>query len=232
MQDALATVAPSDIDAIRGTQAYQGLLADCREIVNSARVAVLEYMWHLGERISKDIDPADERSQHQINLALEQDLSIDRTTLVRAIQTYQRFRLPEICDGSSQLITWGKLRMLLPLPDMLFDQIWKRIISGELRTDEQVRFAILALKADLGLDRPALGEPRYQLELELGGMDANKPLRVLWGKATPIDRIHLATELMGKAQLDKADRGAALKALQYARQRIEGIERRLGGASR
>lgn len=230
---ALAVAEESSVEAVRNTQAYQALLADCREITQRAERSVIEGFWRLGERVCRDLPPNREESYgKQIILALEGDLATDRTTLWRAVQVYETYTLDKILDNVSRMFTWRKLRMLLALPEALRHQIEALIESGKLRTDDQVRLAILDLKHTFGLDRPALGEPRYQLELELGDIDANRPLRVIWGKTSPINRIHLLIELMGKAQLDQADRGQALKSLSYARERIGALERRLGGGAR
>ena len=232
---ALAVPAAQGLSDLTTSPQYQELLEDCREICNSARVAVLEHMWRLGERIARDLPEGRSREDtygKQIILGLERDLAVDRTTLIRAVQTYQRFGLPEIGDGSSPILTWGKLRMLLPLEDALFQQIWKRILSGELRTDDDVHKAIQALKLDLGmLPANASANPRYQLELDID-FNTDTPFRVSWGKAEPLTRAALVADLVPRMGIEQAPRPEALRMMAALRKNLDQLDRKLnrGGA--
>lgn len=224
----LAPVTDSDVTA---SESYQQLLADCHEICNAARVSVLQHMWELGQRISREFAPDDESSYgRKIILSLEQDLAIDRTTLIRARQTYQRFKPGEIGDGSSPMLTWGKLRMVLALPDPMFHAIMKRIRSGELRTDDQVRLAILDLKEAAG-ETKALPARAARYQLQLAGFDEEllrKPLSTIWNKHDPLHRAMLLTALIPTLDLDREDRPQALEVIGAMRRQLDEYEEGLG----
>lgn len=226
----LAVPAAAEIAA---SPQYQELLADCREITERTERNLVEGFWHLGERIAKDLpDSREETYGKQIIRALERDLSIDRTTLVRAVQVYRTWSLPEIGDTCVTNLTWRKIRMLVALDEPLRKQIEARILSGELRTDDDVHKAIQALKSDLGmLPANASGTPRYQLELDID-FDTDTPLRVSWGKSEPLKRAALMLDLMPRMGLETVDRPDALRMVTALRKRLDQLERRLnkGGA--
>jgi len=226
-----AELVPVSDGDIAETEQYQALLADCREITEGARIAVLKYMWLLGERINRDY-PADDEGTYgrKITEALERDLVIDRTTLIRARQTYQRFPKNEIGDGSSPMLTWGKLRMLLPLEEPFFSQIKQRIYAGELRTDEDVRRAIDRLLDDAG-KRKALPSGSARHQLHLAGFDeeiVRKPLSTLWNKFDSVGRAMLVTALIPSLGLDDADRPQALELIRAMRRQVDEVETHLG----
>jgi len=227
----LALPAAADIAA---SPQYQELLADCREISERTERNLVEGFWHLGERIAQDLPESREETYgKQIMLALERDLAIDRTTLVRAVQVYRTWALPEIGDTCVTNLTWRKIRMLVALDEPLRKQIEDRIRSGELRTDDDVHKAIQALKFDLGmLPANASGTPRYQLELDLD-IDTNKPLRVLWGKADPAEQTHLVANLIAKINPAGIGRRDALQAMKLLERSVAILRRRLdaGGDS-
>jgi len=224
----LAKVEPTEIAL---SPAYRKLLADCQDICESIRRSTIEHFWRLGERIHREI-PEDREDHYReaIILSLERDLQIDRTTLWRAIQVYQTYDLPDILDTVSRMLTWRKIRMLLPLPDAQRKQIEERIRSGELRTDNDVRLAIYELKRALGELPPSpLGDAEPDL-LGVKGIKADK-LRVLWWRATPIGRALVIRALIPEMDLDRAERKEALGAIQAIRQQLDEYEKRLGVAT-
>jgi len=221
-------VAVSDGD-IAQSQQYQQLLADCREIQESARRSALDHYWRLGQAIDKAA-PQEQRDEWGANVIpqLEADLAIDRTTLWRSVQLYEQFNQASLLAHGQ--LTWGKLRLLLPIPPELRAQILPRIESGELRTVDDVRRAITFLKQDLGmLPPPPARAARNQLTL--AGFDEDvveKPLGTLWNKFDPIGRTMLVTALIPSLGLDGADRPQALELLRAMRRQVDEVEAHLG----
>lgn len=228
MADAgLATVTADDLAS---SPQYQSLLADCHEICERIRRNLLLDYWDLGQRIHRALpETHEERYGQELILSLEKDLVVDRTTLWRAVKFYRTHTRPEIVAAgeNARLLTWSKVRMLLPLPDDLRLQIEERIRSGELRTDDDVRQAINLLKSDLGLlPGPAIGEVEPEL-FGVKGVSADK-LRSLWRRAEPLDRCLLVRAMIPEMELEKADRREALAAIRATREQLDDYEQRLG----
>ncbi len=214
---------------IAQTEQYQQLLADCREIQESARRSALDHYWRLGQAINKTA-PREKREEWgaSVIVQLEADLSIDRGTLVRCAQLHEQFDQATLVAHGQ--LTWGKLRLLLPIPAELQAKILPRIESGELRTVDDVRRAITFLKQDLGmLPPPPARAARNQLSL--AGFDEDvveKPLSTLWNKFDPIGRTMLLTALIPSLGLDEADRPQALELLRAMRRQVDEVEAKLG----
>ena len=224
-ETALAKAEPSDIAE---SPQYQQLLADCREIWESARRSVIEHMWRLGERIDKELPTSHEGRYGQgIILALERDGIGDRTKLWGAVKVYRTYDQASILDGSSSMLTWYKLRALVALPDDLRLQIEERIRSGELRTDDDVRAAINLLKQGAGL-LPAspLGDAQHAL-FEIKGLHAGT-IEKIWRRADPIGRGLTLRLLIPHLGLEKVDRKDAVATMSAIRQQLEEYERQLG----
>jgi len=224
----LAPVADGDITA---SQSYQELLTDCQEIREQGRRNLIAHFWTLGERIAKEL-PADheDRYGHAIILGLEQDLPMDRTTLWRAVKLYQTYDQASILDTRSTMLTWRKLRMLLPLPDEMRKMIEDRIYSGELRTDEDVRMAIQMLKQDMGLLPPPPARSARN-QFILAGFDEDlirKPLSTIWNKQDPVHRAMLLTALIPTLELDQEERPQALEVIGAMRRQLNDYEKGLG----
>ena len=226
MTSELVPVADGDIAQ---TEQYKALLADCREIQESARRSALDHYWRLGEAIDKAA-PQEQREEWGASVIpqLEADLTIDRTTLWRSVQLYEQFNQPSLL--AARRLTWGKLRLVLPIPRELQAQILPRIESGELRTEDDVRRAITFLKQDLGmLPPPPARSVRNQLHL--AGFDEDivrKPLSTLWNKFNSVGRAMLVTALIPSLGLDDADRPQALELLRAMRRQVDEVEAHLG----
>ena len=125
------------------------------------------------------------------------------------------------------MLTWRKLRMLLPLPDEMRKQIEERIYSGELRTDDDVRAAISLAKRDAGqLPASPLGDAQPDL-FGIKGLKADT-IEKIWRRVDPISRgltLRLLIPHLGLEQVDRKDAVATMKAI---RQQFEDYERRLG----
>jgi len=120
--------------------------------------------------------------------------------------------------------------MLLPLAPDQRDSLLKRILAGELRTDEQVRLAILDLKEAAG-DRKALPSHAARDQLHLAGFGdevVTKPLSTVWNKLQPTGRAMFVTSLVPALGLEEADRPEALDLLGALRRQVDDYERRLG----
>ena len=223
MAIALARV---DEGAIRPTREYQSLLADCREIRERGRQSLLMHYWELGERIAQELpEEREDRYGQGIILALEQDLAADRKTLWRAVQLYRTYSNQALSPhgDNAWLLTWSKVRMLLPLPEEMRKEIQQRILSGELRTDDQVRLAIHEGKQVRGLLPPSpLGEAEPDI-LGVKGINGDK-LRTLWRRASFRDRAVLARALLKEMDWAHVARAEALFALRLIGQTIEECE--------
>jgi len=224
--DKLVPVGDGDIAQ---TEQYKALLADCREIQESARRSALDHYWRLGEAIDKAA-PREQREEWGASIIpqLEADLAIDRCTLVRCVQLYEQFNQASLV--AARQLTWGKLRLLLPISRLLQAQILPRIESGELRTEDDVRRAITFLKQDLGmLPPPPARNARHQLHL--AGFDeeiVRKPLQTTWNKLDPFGRTMFVTALIPSLGLDGADRPQALELLRAMRRQVDEVEKHLG----
>jgi len=222
----LVPVADGDIAQ---TEQYKALLADCREIQESARRSALDHYWRLGEAIDKAA-PREQREEWGASVIpqLEADLAIDRTTLIRSVQLYEQFNQATL--GAHGQLTWGKLRLLLPISRELQAQILPRIESGELRTVDDVRREITFLKQDLGmLPPPPARNVRHQLHL--AGFDEDivrKPLQTTWNRLDPFGRTMFVTALIPSLGLDDADRPQALELLRAMRRQVDEVEAHLG----
>ena len=206
-----APLAEVSADDLAASPQYQSLLADCREIWDSARRSAIEHMWRLGQRIDKAL-PANHEGRYGqgIILALERDGIGDRTKLWRAVQVYRTWDQASIFAKVASMLTCRKLEMLVALPDELRLQMEERIRSGELRTDDDVRRAIGLLKSDLGLlPPPSLPREQFLLDLDI---DPRKPLQTTWNRSDPIKRVALLARLVPWLELDQIDRKDALAA--------------------
>ena len=217
--------------ALASSQHYQAVLQKCRAITESARVSAVTHYWQLGEVISKAA-PREERAEYgaKLILQLECDLAVDRTTLIRSVQLYEQFDLPQLEIGARGHLSWRKLRLLLPLSSEMRDSILKRIRSGELRTDDQVRLAILDLREAAG-ETKALPARTARHQLQLAGFDEDivrKPLSTIWNKHDPLTRVRLITALIPSLDLDQAERPEALETLGAMRRQLDAYEERLG----
>jgi hypothetical protein len=224
---ATTEIVPVSDDELRASPHYQRLLASCLTICEKARISVLHYMWKLGERIRSACPlDRDETYGKQIILNLERDLAIDRTTLIRARQTYDKFHLEDIGDGSSPMLTWGKLRMLLPLEDAEMHYFLDRIRSGELRTDDDLRTAIALYEVENGTRPPSpLGDAAPGI-FGIKGLHAEK-LQTLWRRAAPPDRAAVVAVLIPHLGLDHCDRTSALKGIREIESALAEYKKRI-----
>lgn len=185
------------------------LVQQCRGISESLRISVIEHYWRLGEAIY-NARPEDDQEQWtaRATLALERELGIDRTTIWRSQKLFETFQLSDIVASGQR--TWGKLRLLLAISEVLRTEILARIDSGELRTTDAVRDAIRSLHIQIG-QRPApLLRPD---QLELFGVPHLTVERFSrgWSKAPPSQRAAaLRSILIPQLGLEGMDRKAAL----------------------
>lgn len=226
-------IVPAADAELSSSPKYRKLLADCQEICESGRRSTLLHYWALGERISRELPESHEdRYGAQIIVQLEKDLRIaDRTTLTRAVQLYRAYTKRAFVPHGTHayLLTWSKMKMLLPLPEDLRKRIERQILSGKLRTDDDVRSAIEEAKRKLGLlPPPVMGDADPDV-LGVKGVKAGQ-LRTLWRRATPLDRALLVRALIPELELDRIERQDALGALRAMRQQLDDYEERLGEA--
>ena len=226
MSDAIVPVADA---SIAETAEYQHLVDKCRGICESARWSLIEHYWQLGEAIST-LAPRELRARWGAGLMkrLQYDLGIDTTTLDRCVVLYETRTLSEL--GDARHLTWGKLRLLLPLPPEQRAEIEARILAGDLRTDEDVRNAIRELRRQLGLLPPA--DP-FDVEPSLFGIDGLKKQHVevlgrFWRDTPPPKRAEVLSELIPHLGLERLDRPEAIKTIRQLRRRLDSYERRLG----
>ncbi len=213
----------SDEAQITQTPEYGELLAKCQEICDGARQSLLRYMWALGQEISKHLSSRrDENYGKAVVIALEKDLAIDRTTLWRAVKAFEAFPLEQIV--AARQLSWSKLKMLLPLPAEIRDRVMEQIRAGDLRTDDDVRYAILEEKRGM-LPPPPTDEVRGRLE-GLSKRDFTA-LDRLWRRAEPPQRAVLVKTLIPKLDLDKAPREEAIAALNDIERSLESYRQQI-----
>jgi hypothetical protein len=224
--EASAQIMPvADADITR-SQAYQESLARCREICESLRRDLVEHYWNLGQEISACLGAGREEWGARI-ISLEADLGIDRATLWRAVQLYQTFRLADLTRPGR--LTWGKLRLLLPISPDLRAEILAQIESGDLRTTDDVRIAIIRLRQQRGeLLAPAAREDQLAL-FGLHGITAERIAKA-WTHAQPQQRAALMRSIfIPSLGLEEMPRKQALSEIRELKKDLEAYERRLSG---
>ena len=209
----------------------------CREISESLRQSTVEHYWLLGQTISEALAPgeASEETRKEwgarVILALESALGVDRTTLWRAVQCFQCFRQDHLVSDTR--LSWRKVRLLLPLPEDQRREILDLIYAGKLRTEDDVRVAIINLRHRLGLSPPPpLGDAQPTL-FGIAGLHLNT-LNTIWRRTNPIERGLVVRELIPHLELERAERKDALGTLRAIRQKLDEYEKQInaGGKGR
>jgi hypothetical protein len=175
---------------------YEALRDICILLIARGRQEFLRIMWDVGREIVAIIGVERQEYGAQVVHRLANDLGMDHTNIKRAIDFYKTYPLEVIGAGSATVqgaksspdtanlaraLTWEKVKMLLPLPPELRQEMEKRLASGEIRTDEALRTAILDRKMELGLIDTDITQPR-QLGLTGGAFEK---MRVLVRRVGP-----------------------------------------------
>ena len=178
----------------------------------------------LGKAIETYLGAGREQYGAKVIIALEGDLGIDRTSLIRASQLYRAFTLKEI--GAARHLSWSKLKMLLPLPAEIRDQVMEQIRAGELRTDDDVRYAILEEKRRRGMLPPP---PTEDVRGRVEGLSKRDftALDRLWRRAQPPQRAVLVKTLIPKLELESAPRDEAIAALNDIERSLEAYRQQI-----
>lgn len=133
---------------------YEKLRDRCAEIITHAECCFISSVWELGQAIVTDLGAERQEYGAQVVHQLAADLGMDHTNVYRAIQLYETYPKNIFAPGRQSLgriLTWKKAKMLLPLDPKLRAEMEKKLASGAIRTDEQLRLAILERKQELGL---------------------------------------------------------------------------------
>lgn len=157
---------------------YEALRDRCVDILIEAEQNFLQSMWSLGQVVIEAVGEGRPEYGAQVVHRLAADLGVDHTHVYRAIQLYETYPKSKIFDTRSTIraLTWRKVRMLLPLPPSLRAEMEKRLASGELRTDEELRTAIYQRKVELGMVDMDYTPPAH---LGVKGVDAEKARTLL-----------------------------------------------------
>jgi len=163
--------------------AYEELRERCAEIMVQAEQSFLQSMWLLGQAVIESLgEDHPEYGAHVVH-RLSGDLGVDHTHIYRAVQLYEIYPKAKIFDTRATIhaLSWRKVRMLLPLDPALRAEMEKRLASGEIRTDEQLRLAIYERRVELGQLDLAFTRPEH---FGVKGIDLEKA-RTLLRKAGP-----------------------------------------------
>jgi hypothetical protein len=116
------------------------------------------------------------------------------------------------------MLTWSKMKMLIAVDDEAArGHFYDLIVSGKLRTDNDLRTAIGQYRVEAGSLPPSpLGDAAPGI-FGIKGLRADK-LQTLWRRAAPPDRAAVVAVLIPHLGLDHCDRRSALKGIREIEQ--------------
>jgi len=237
MGESAIVPAPSAALAEMEPESFRQVVETCGRLCEQLRGTTMELHHQIGQQLYDEIQARkDVHYGSRLILRVEAITGMDRTELYRSIKLYEWLPLDSIV--AAQPLSWNKAKMLVPLsPESLHkeaaesisgprklsaahalidttcnrDALLERVISGELRTDDQVRVAILLMKEKLGL----LTKPALRAEEDfhgIKGLQAEK-IETLWRRCAPVERAAVTCMLVQRLELNRAPREVALKSI-------------------
>jgi hypothetical protein len=203
-------------------EVFKPVLEKCLAIMVKGRHELIKRYYELGQAIWEAIPPSHVATYGTAivkRLALE--LGTDDRSLWHSIQFAKSPLAEKIVSARSlSFMSWSKVRMLLVLEPEMQDKILRSIEAGTLRTDLEVRDAIMNLKELAGTKRVTAAD-RFQDDF-FGDNPLVSRLRQFFKKADPTAFFFSFANWSGDVDIEHAqDPIGTLGAIREAMRRLE-----------